>query len=161
VDVPEESGPLIAWLPASAAGGDLGFASQAWLVDQRPQWDSFGGPRVPGRPIPGVKQLTFLRRAAGIDRETFASHWSSVHAPLARIHHPALWRYQQNVVMKPLLPGMDDTVDGIAELTMRLRLDFLERMYDSPAGRDIVGADVRTFLDLRASKLVWTRERPG
>jgi uncharacterized protein (TIGR02118 family) len=138
--------------PARVAAG----FDQAWLVESRVQWD--GATPVAGRVVPGFKQISFLRRAPEITREEFATHWTDVHAPLARLHHPALWRYTQNVVIRPLRDGMADDVDGIAELTMRLRLDFSERMYDSPEGRRIVGADVRKFLDLRASRMVWARE---
>jgi uncharacterized protein (TIGR02118 family) len=163
VDRPEDPGPLTAiiWIPVDSPSSlpDLGFAEQAWLVDERPQWDG-AGPCDAGAVVPGVKQVTFVRRLPTIDRAEFARHWTDVHAPLARLHHPALWRYQQNVVVRPLLPEMDDDVDGIAELGMRLRLDFSERMYDSPEGRRTIGADVRKFIDLRTSWQVVTREYP-
>lgn len=137
----------------------LDFARQAWLVESRPQWDGAAGEqRDPSRPVPGIKQVTLLRRAEGIDRGEFARHWTEVHAPLARRHHPLLWRYRQNIVVAPLLPGMDDDIDGIAELGMRLRQDFVDRMYDSPEGRRVVGADVRQFIDLRRSRQFLTRE---
>jgi uncharacterized protein (TIGR02118 family) len=157
VENPTDIAALV-WLPTSLARAEddaEGF-NQAWLVDTRVQWDK--APPQPGRPVPGVKQVSLLRRAAAMDRDQFGAHWSDVHAPLARVHHPSLWRYTQNVVVRPLVDGMADDVDGIAELTMRLRLDFSERMYDSPEGRQIVGADVRRFLDLRSSRMLWSRE---
>ncbi|MHB8465864.1 MAG: EthD domain-containing protein [Acidimicrobiales bacterium] len=163
---PAEPGAVVAvvWLRVDAAGEAtrtaeaIPFARHAWLVEERPQWD--GATAVRGRPVPGVKQVTFLKRAAGIDHQQFATHWSSVHAQLARRHHPALWRYQQNVVLDTLLPGTPDDIDGIAELGMRLRQDFHERMYDSDDGRRIVGQDVRRFLDLRNSWRMMAREHP-
>lgn len=133
-------------------------ARHAWLVEERPQWD--GAPASVKGPVVGVKQVTFLRRAASIDHAQFADHWSTAHAALARRHHPTLLRYRQNVVVDTLIPGTPEDVDGIAELGMRLRLDFRERMYDSDEGRRIVGEDVRRFLDLRRSWQMITREYP-
>jgi uncharacterized protein (TIGR02118 family) len=156
VDGPTDIGAVV-WVAGADAPVDE--FDHAWLVESRVQWD--GAQARPGLPVPGVKQVTLLRRAAGIDHEEFTSHWAEVHAPLARIHHPALWRYTQNVVVRPLRDGPFADIDGIAELGMRLRLDFSERMYDSPEGRAVVSADVRRFLNLRAGRMLWTREYPA
>jgi uncharacterized protein (TIGR02118 family) len=165
VDICEDRGrgEAVVWLPVEDASVAATLASSvpgvqdAWLAERCTQWD--GAPSPPdGQAVTGVKQVTFLRRASGMDRAQFAHHWSTVHAPLARVHHPALWRYRQSVVISPLLPSTPDDVDGVAELGMRLRLDFAERMYDSTEGQRIVGADVRTFLDLRRSSQLVTRE---
>jgi uncharacterized protein (TIGR02118 family) len=129
-------------------------AEQAWLVDEHPQWDG-AAPTAPV--VPGHKQISFLRRAPIMSHDQFADHWTERHTPLARKHHPALWRYRQNVVREALLPGTPE-VDGIAELTMRLRLDFLDRMYDSEEGKRIVGEDIKRFLDLRSSWRLLGRE---
>jgi uncharacterized protein (TIGR02118 family) len=138
------------WL-ASAEG-----LQHAWLTEARPQWDGLG-PDDGQHPVPGLKQISFLRRAAGIDHDNFASHWSVDHGALARVHHPSFWRYTQNVVVAPLLPGTPE-LDGIAEITMRLRQDFVDRMYDSPDGARAVAADVATFIDLSAGWRLKTRE---
>ncbi len=155
VDLVEDPGDVVAVVTIDpTAVGKVPGARHAWLVEPRPQWDGFTGRAAV---VPGVKQVTFLYRAASIDRAAFARHWTENHAALARTHHPALWRYRQNVVVDTLLPGTPD-IDGIAELGMRLRLDFRERMYDSDEGRRIVGEDVRRFLDLRRSWQLITRE---
>ena len=114
--------------------------AEAYRVDERAQWDRGGET---------VVRIAFVRRAAGMSREEFAEHWTSVHAPLARKHHPTLVRYVQNVVIEPVTPGAPE-VDGIAELGFRSLRDVHERMYDSPAGAEIIRRDIQRFLDVPA-----------
>jgi EthD domain-containing protein len=143
------SGTVVSAPPDAVVEG----AEQAWLVEDRPQWDGFDGG---ADPVPGYKQISFLYRVDTISREDFASRWAA-HSALARVHHPMLWRYAQNIVVRPLLPGTPD-IDGIAELTMRLRLDFTERMYGSAEGRRIIGEDTRAFIDRSRGWRVMARE---
>jgi uncharacterized protein (TIGR02118 family) len=89
------------------------------------------------------------------DRDAFARHWAEVHAPLARVHHPGLCHYVQHVIVEPPA-GESDDYDGIAELGFATLADLRERMYDSDAGREIVHADLRTFLDLDAGWRILT-----
>jgi uncharacterized protein (TIGR02118 family) len=114
--------------------------AEAYRVEERPQWDQ-GGERV--------NRVAFVRRAPGMTREQFADHWTNVHSPLARKHHPVLVRYVQNIVVENLTPDAPE-VDGIAELGFRSVHDVHERMYDSPAGAEIIRRDVRRFLDVPA-----------
>ena len=114
--------------------------AEAYRVDERVQWE---GAR------PAVTRISFVTRARGLSHEEFAHHWTQVHAPLARRHHPGICRYVQNVVVHKLTPGAPD-VDGIAELGFASVHDFRERMYDSPEGKEIVAADVREFIDVAA-----------
>jgi hypothetical protein len=137
-----------------AAATDVG-AADAWLVDRRSQWDGLGDGDGTW-PVPGFKQMSFLRRVAPLDHDGFVAAWER-HSGLARRHHPALWRYTQNMVVGPLLPETPD-IDGIAELTMRLRQDFVDRMYDSAEGQRIIAEDVRGFIDLPAGWRLRTRE---
>ncbi|HEY2428647.1 MAG TPA: EthD domain-containing protein, partial [Acidimicrobiales bacterium] len=139
---------------------------EAWLVDTRPQWDGLAagvesagraaGGDEPTRPLPGIKQVSFLRRLPTLDHAGFVAAWER-HAGLARRHHPVLWRYTQNMVVRPLTPTTPE-LDGIADLTMRLRQDFVDRMYDSPEGRRIIGEDVRGFIDVPAGWRLHARE---
>jgi uncharacterized protein (TIGR02118 family) len=96
-----------------------------------------------------VTRISFVRRARGLTREDFARHWTQVHAPLAREHHPGVCRYVQNVVIHTLTPDAPH-VDGIAELGFASLDDLRERMYDSAAGQEIIAADVREFIDVAA-----------
>ena len=119
---------------------ELGMPVEAYRVDERAQWDR--GPVA-------VFRLAFVRRKQGLTHEEFVDHWTRAHAPLVRRHHPTLHRYTQNVVAETLTPGAPE-VDGIAELGFRTLHDVHERMYDSPAGAEIIRRDIRRFLDVPA-----------
>jgi uncharacterized protein (TIGR02118 family) len=114
--------------------------TETYRVDEHVQWDD-------GRAT--VARISFVRQAPTLTREEFVHHWTEVHAPLAREHHPGICRYVQNVVVESLTPGAPH-VDGIAELGFASLDDFRKRMYDSPEGQQIIAADVRTFLDVGA-----------
>ena len=126
--------------------------ADAYQVDERPQWDRGGE---------AVVRIAFVRRAPGLSHDEFADHWTNVHAPLARKHHPTLVRYVQNVVIDPLTPGAPE-VDGVAELGFRTLRDVHERMYDSPAGAEIIRRDIQRFLDVAAGwRILVQRARPA
>ena len=125
-----------------------------YRVEERPRWDDAAERQGP--PVEGVTRISFVRRRPGLTRRQFADHWTNVHTPLARRHHPALWRYVQNVVVAPLTAGAPE-VDGIAELGFRSIDDMTARMYDSPEGTEIIRADVRRFIDTGAGWRVLTR----
>jgi EthD domain len=145
-------------VPAEREEAAAALCSEAWLVGTRLKWDGLGADEGT-RPVPGVKQVSFLRRVAAISHEDFDEAWTA-HVELARVHHPLLWRYTQNMVIRPVVPGSRE-IDGIAELTMRLRLDFSDRMYDSPEGQAVIATDVRRFIDLRAGWRILAREYQG
>jgi uncharacterized protein (TIGR02118 family) len=126
-----------------------GRRSTGYRVEERPQWDH-------GLPAEGVTRIAFVRRRPGLTREQFAHHWTNVHAPLARRHHPSLRRYVQNVVVAPATPGAPE-VDGIAELGFHSIEDMSVHMYDSPEGAATIGADVQRFIDAGAGWRVLTR----
>jgi len=113
--------------------------AEPYVVEERPQWDRGGET---------VTRIAFVRRAAGLTREQFADHWTNVHAPLARRHHPVLVRYVQNIVVEKAATTAPE-VDGIAELGFRRLKDIHERMYDSPAGAKIIRRDIQRFLDVQ------------
>jgi len=114
-----------------------------YVVDERVQIDGALGPGA-------VVQVSLVRRLPTISHDQFTAHWSTVHAPLARRHHPALVRYVQNVVTAPDL-------DGIAELGFAREADLHERRYDSPQGRAVIGHDVAGFVDLTAGERLVAR----
>jgi uncharacterized protein (TIGR02118 family) len=135
-----------------------GRPATGYRVEERPQWDlavERHAVEEHGPPPEGVTRISFVRRRPGLTREQFADHWTNVHSPLARRHHPALWRYVQNVVIAPLTPGAPE-IDGIAELGFRSIDDMSARMYDSPEGAEIIGADVSRFIDTGAGWRVLT-----
>jgi uncharacterized protein (TIGR02118 family) len=115
-------------------------AVEAYLVEERIQWDDGAGE---------VTQLSFVRRAPALDRDAFARHWSQVHAPLARVHHPKVVRYVQHVVTDVLTPGAPE-IDGVAELTFATLEDSRNNRYDTPEGQRIIREDVARFLAIGA-----------
>jgi uncharacterized protein (TIGR02118 family) len=149
----DDAAVLFAWLNEGDAMPALPDGAHAWEVDERPQWDD-----APG--AAGVKRVIFIHRLPSIDRAAFAAHWSNDHAPLARRHHPALRRYVQNVVVARLTDDAPD-IDGIAELSFASVADMRERMFDSDEGRDVIAADVATFIDLAAGSRIVVAEGAG
>lgn len=133
---------------------------QAWLAEPVLAWD-YARDWPLGELSPGVKRVAFIRRAGGLDRAQFATHWRERHTPIARRHHPTLWRYCQNVVRDVLVDRVGDAgaTDGISELSFRSLEDMTERMYDSEEGRRIAAADIASFLDAAAGWRVLARER--
>jgi uncharacterized protein (TIGR02118 family) len=98
-----------------------------------------------GTEAPGVKLVSFMRRADGLNHEQFVRHWSERHTPLALQHHPGLWNYTQRVVLRAYTPGGRD-IDGIAELHFATRADFETRFFDSDDGRQVILDDVARFM---------------
>jgi len=112
-----------------------------------------------GTYAPGIKYVSFVRRAEGLAHEQFARHWAEVHAPLARKHHIGLSGYTQNVVRRAFTPGSAD-IDGIAELRLHTRSDYEERFYDSDEGKAAIRADVREFIGRSGISPTLMRELP-
>jgi uncharacterized protein (TIGR02118 family) len=131
---------------------------EAWRVDvHRPiQWERTW---PDGETAPGVRMVSFVRRAETLSPQQFARHWTEQHAPLARRHHAGLWDYTQNVVRRSYTPG-GGQIDGIAELHFRTRADFEERFYDSDEGRAAIREDVQRFIKPHGAEAALMTERP-
>ena len=114
---------------------------------------------VEGEYVPGVKYVSFVRRADALSHGQFVRHWTEVHAQLARAHHVGLADYTQNVVLSAYTPG-GAGVDGVAELRFRTRADFEDRFYDSEAGKAIIRADVKKFIGRSGISPTLMRELP-
>jgi uncharacterized protein (TIGR02118 family) len=144
--------------PLDAARAVVGVEPMtAYVVDEQVQWD-YVRDWPEGEVTPGVKRISFVRRLPALTRTEFATHWTDVHAPLARVHHPAIWRYVQNVVVDAITPDAPE-VDGVAELQFRTYDDLRHRMYDSDQGRVRIRADVRAFIDAPAGWRILSTER--
>lgn len=128
----------------------------AYVVDEHVRIDDHRD-WPPGVELPGIGRISFVRALPGLGRAEMARHWGDVHWPIARVHHPALWRYVQNVVVDPITPDAPE-VDGIAELRFRSVADLRGRFYDSDDGRRIVADDVARFLDRGAGWRMLARE---
>jgi hypothetical protein len=128
----------------------------AYAVSEVVQWDYHRTWEV-GEPSPGVKQISFLTRLQGLTLGEFDNRWRRLHTPLAKVHHPAIWRYVQNLV-EDETSGLDDATkvdlhaDGIAELHFRTSADRQDRFFATEASRSIIISDIRQFASLRS---VW------
>ena len=112
-----------------------------------------------GEYAPGVKYVSFVRRAPELSHGQFVRHWTETHAPLARTHHIGLADYTQNVVRAAYTPG-GAGIDGVAELRFRTRADFENRFYDSDAGKAVIRADVARFIGQSGISPTLMRELP-
>lgn len=112
-----------------------------------------------GEPTPGVKMVSFMRRAESLSHEQFVRHWTENHTPLALRHHIGLWNYTQNVVRRALTPG-GDAIDGVAELHFRTRADFENKFFDSDEGRAVILADAKRFMMPPSKETALMREIP-
>jgi uncharacterized protein (TIGR02118 family) len=112
-----------------------------------------------GEPAPGVKMVSFMRRAEGLSHEQFVRHWIENHTPLAQRHHIGLWNYTQNVVRRAFTPG-GAAIDGVAELHFRTRADFETKFFDSDEGRAVILADVKRFMMPPSPETALMRELP-
>jgi hypothetical protein len=101
---------------------------------------------------PPLSRWVFLRRNPDIDGATFEERYAH-HAELARVHHPSICHYTQDVVQRALTPGAP-WFDGVSELGFWDREAMVERHYDSPEGQAIITADIAGFLDPRQSRAV-------
>lgn len=131
---------LPGWSVLATAATDL----RAWTVTPHHQI-SWTRTWPDGTDAPGVKMVSFMRRAPDTTPEAFAEHWTRRHTPLARTHHPGLWNYTQNVVARSLT-GAGSDIDGIAELHFRSRWSFEHEFFDSEAGRTVILADIPRFM---------------
>jgi|GEM_PF-1246654 len=120
------------------------------LVDYSRAWPD-------GIVSPGVRRISFIKAKPELTRTEMARHWHDEHWPLARVHHPKLWRYVQNVVVEPVTAQTPE-VDAIAELHFVTLDDLENHFYDSDAGREIVAADVEKFIDRGAGWRIVAQE---
>jgi uncharacterized protein (TIGR02118 family) len=131
---------------------------EVWRVDPRHPlaWERTW---PDGEFAPGIKMVSFMRRADAITHEQFARHWTENHTPLAIRHHVGLWNYTQSVVRRAFTPG-GTAIDGVAELHFRTQDDFVYRFFDSDDGRAVILADVARFMAKPLPETALMRELP-
>jgi hypothetical protein len=127
-----DDGPLLAAL--------AGMEADAYEVTEHERWDDAE---------PTLSRWVFIVRGDGISRDDFVRRYEH-HATLARVHHPSICRYVQDVITRAVTPGAAP-FDGVSELGFWDREAMVERHYDSPEGRAVITADVDGFLDRRRS----------
>jgi uncharacterized protein (TIGR02118 family) len=130
----------------------LTTSAHGYMVEEALQWDRLE-PQPEGTPSLGFKVIALSRRAPGISKKNFISHYRNVHTELARKHHPGISRYTQNFVVNKLTPDAPD-IDAFAELHFASREDFTDRFYATPESRQIIWNDVKAFADLKSVRFI-------
>ncbi len=116
-----------------------------YQVDTTVQKGSLPSAPTDGRPVPGVKNLFMVRRAAQLGRSDFRPRWLQGHVPLALRHHVGMSRYVTDVVVQSLTADAPE-VDGFATLCFATEDEFRDGMFDNEHGREVIEADVNAFL---------------
>ncbi|KAL2837389.1 EthD domain-containing protein [Aspergillus pseudodeflectus] len=117
-------------------------------------------------PRSGVKYLSFLRRAEGLDHEQFLEYWIHRHAALVKIVKPfysLVRRYVQHHgrldLHRPMAgEGKPETFDGVVELYFD-SVDDLEKAYTHPEYLAILRPDEARFIKGPSMRFV-VEERP-
>ena len=130
--------------------------SHAYRVEEILHWD-YERDWPDGAFSPGVVVFYFVRRREDLSREEFVRRYREGHAPLARVHHPGIWRYVQNYVLERS-PGAPEW-DAISSLHFHSEEDFRERFYRDETSPSIILEDITRFADLRTGFTLVTRER--
>ncbi len=117
----------------------------AYLIDEVVQKDQQQF-TVGGR-APGVNLVSAITFGEGKSVEQGRQGWRN-HGPLACRVHVGMTRYVRNLVDQPLTPGAPG-YNGVAMLYFPTQQDLEQRLYDTPANAEVIGADVASFVDLK------------
>jgi uncharacterized protein (TIGR02118 family) len=147
VDILSEPARLYA-SPALEARLSADFAHlftgmHGYVVDEVVQWDVERSWPL-GQPSPGIKQISFVHKLPTIDGTEFRYRYQQGHGPIARVHHPGIWRYTLNFVVEAVTPDAPP-LDAIAELHFQTEDDFRNRYYRDTDSPKTVAADVARF----------------
>jgi len=104
-------------------------------------------PARAGQRSPGLLYVATTVRAPELSPAEFDAYWRDRHAPIALRHHVGMSSYEQ-LSLQGALTARATPLDGLALLHFPSHAAFAERFYDSDAGREAIGADVKRFLDL-------------
>ena len=122
-------------------------------VDDTVVWDE---------PIAGdvYSMFAFFRPPEGLDRDVFVGRYRK-HAELARVHHPGIRRYVQDLVVDG--SGAERWMfAAISELHFGGRDSYRDDFYTDEQSRDVIARDVQRFSDGATAKMiVGTRVVPG
>jgi hypothetical protein len=103
------------------------------------------GPRGGLQDIPGVRKITFHRRLANVDHETYVRRFRE-HGAIAKVHHSNAGRYRQNEVTRYSGPP-SRSADGVSEHWYRSVDEAVARHFAQPDSEQVVSADVAEWLD--------------
>jgi hypothetical protein len=143
-------------LDALDPGGDAGAVLR---LEEWPGWDrSDEGGEALGPEA--VKMVSFVVRRPEVTREKFERDYRE-HVAVARVHHPGVWRYVQNIVTDGIGEGSAG-VEAISELWYASREDFLTRFYANDESPGVVKADNEEYIDFsRTRSLILTTSLNG
>jgi uncharacterized protein (TIGR02118 family) len=97
-----------------------------------------------------MTKLFFLcRRRPELTHDAYVARLLDGHVPLALAHHPTMRRYVVNVVQGT--HGAAPELDSVGILCFDSMEDYRERLYDSPAGKERIAADVAGFIGSAAA----------
>jgi len=96
-----------------------------------------------------VKMIFLCQRRPEVDHAAYAAMVLGDHVPLALRHHPSMRSYVVNIVEQSP-PGWP-VLDSVAELGFDSLDDYRTRLYDSEAGRAVIGRDVTRFMGKAAA----------
>lgn len=109
-----------------------------------------------GARAPGVNLVSAITFGEGKSVEQGQQGWRK-HGPLACRVHVGMTRYVQNLAEQPLTPGAPG-YNGIAVLYFPTLQDLEQRLYDTPANAEVIGADVASFVDLKKIVTFYTSQ---
>jgi hypothetical protein len=111
-------------------------------------WDRTGpgGPGAAG----AVKLVSFTVRRPGLEPSQFARHYRE-HVDVARVHHPGVSRYVQNLVTGAAGDGADG-VEAVSELWFASERDFRSRFYADDRSPAAVRADNQEYIDFSRTR---------
>jgi hypothetical protein len=101
---------------------------------------------VRGERAPGVNLVSAITWGEGKNDQQGRQGWRH-HGPLACRIHIGMTRYVQNYIEQVLTPGAPP-YNGVAMLYFPALVDLEQRLYDRPESAELIGADVRSFVNL-------------
>ena len=137
---------LSAVAPAAGIGLYVGFCR---TIRERPE------PVVAGQASTGVTAIFPMLHHEDLDHRRSDDHWRDVHAPLALRHHPGMWDYSQLSVVHTI-EGPE--FDGFALCAFASIEDMKERFFGDDHDREVIYADVASFVNPRSPRRVVATE---
>ena len=131
--------------PATAVifGPYDGDALARFEVDEHLLWDD-------GLDGPSYSMFAFFRASEGLYGDAFVAEYQA-HADVARVQHPGIRRYCQDVVLA--FEGEERwRCNGISELHFASRDEFRNRFWLNDASREVIARDVMRFSDPSTAK---------
>jgi hypothetical protein len=125
--------------------GGVGSLLASYDVDDHVLWDE---------PIEGPvhSMFAFFRSPAGLAHDEFVKRYRE-HAEVARVHHPGIRRYVQDIVTSQTAEDRW-MFDAISELHFAGVSEFEGRFWLTDQSRDVVARDVERFSEASTSKMV-------